>query len=32
MWIMDMKEEFQHALQLISKQKFLPASVRRLLF
>ncbi|KXN80800.1 Endoplasmic reticulum mannosyl-oligosaccharide 1,2-alpha-mannosidase [Leucoagaricus sp. SymC.cos] len=24
MWIMDMKEEFQHALQLISKQEFMP--------
>ncbi|KAF5346464.1 hypothetical protein D9756_010070 [Leucocoprinus leucothites] len=26
MWIMDMKEEFQHALQLISKQEFLPTT------
>ncbi|KAJ3575539.1 hypothetical protein NP233_g1040 [Leucocoprinus birnbaumii] len=26
MWIMDLKEEFQHALELISKQEFLPTT------
>ena len=27
MWIMDLKDEFHHALQLISKQEFLPSTV-----